>query len=525
MKMVKINKKLFLLSVLFCSLIFSMTVHPSFFSLHIITNSSEMLDDDELINGNFEDESHFPGWDLKYIDPGYVNLYNASSVRSFSGSYSYYMYGEANNPNGRGARNEVSQNLSISNPLNTNLTGHIFVEQCDSANTYASWVGIYLEFYNSSYLSLGRIYYQFASDNQGSDFQNEINLYNQLGTWLDLNRNVTNDFETLIGSNFDEIIQLEIVMNIVASDGTQAGNRGYAEAYFDDLSLNLDTIVVNGDFEDLLMPIGWDLTYIDYGASNIYNISTIRSYNGPTSLYLFGQAQNPGPRGARNEVSQRIFLSDFSYIVLIGAVYVEQCDSANTYTSWAGIIIEFFDNNRTNLGIIYYQFAMDNQFTEFMHEINLYNQLGEWLEFNRNIAEDYNDLIGTNSDDVVELKLSMYTITSDGTQAGNTGYTEAYFDNFLLYQIGLSTTLETTTETVTDTTTETIVETTTEIYSSVYTTTEVTTITLDPSTKTVTTTKVVTTTISQVTTTTSALSIAIIMISILSIVTYRAKKK
>jgi hypothetical protein len=118
-------------------------------------------------------------------------------------------------------------------------------------------------------------------------------------------------------------------------------------------------------------------------------------------------------------------------------------------------------------------------------------------------------LIGSDPSDVVELKLNMYILARDGSNIGYNGYSEVYYDNFLIYPIGVSTSTETTTEIITDTSIITDFATITNSEIITTTTTE-----FDNTTSIVTSTA-----------TTPAWSFTIILISIVSIVVfYRSRR-
>ncbi|MFX1286051.1 MAG: NosD domain-containing protein [Promethearchaeota archaeon] len=386
-----------------------------------------------IANGDFESGATF-GWGLKYLKAGETNQYEVSTNNPHTGTYSYYMYAVAYNPTYRGCYIEFGQNITVNAISKFNLTGYVYVDQCSSANTYPSWVGIYIVFYNNTQNELGRVYYQFASDHQYTEFDHEINLYNQLDTWLKFDRNITQDFVDEIGGDISEVSQIELVFDTHASDGDQSGDRGYCEAYFDDWNLERHPVantIANGDFESGTT-LGWGLKYLKAGETNQYEVSTNNPHTGTYSYYMYAVAYNPTYRGCYIEFGQNITVNAISKFNLTGYVYVDQCSSANTYPSWVGIYIVFYNNTQNELGRVYYQFASDHQYTEFDHEINLYNQLDTWLKFDRNITQDFVDEIGGDISEVSQIELVFDTHASDGDQSGDRGYCEAYFDDWSL---------------------------------------------------------------------------------------------
>ena len=389
-------------------------------------------DSDSIVNGYFESGTS-DGWDLKFLKAGEANIYEVSSDNPHSGTYSYYMYAEAYNPDSRGCYIEIGQNITLNAISTFNLTGYVYVDQCSSANTYRSWVGVYIAFYNSNQNELGRVYYQFASNHQYDEFDHEINLYNQSDTWLKFDRNIAQDFINEIGGDIGAVTQIELVFYLHASDGNQAGNRGYCEAYFDDWSLERHPVsIVNGDFESGTAD-SWDLKLLDDSVEYYYEVRDTKPYTGSFSYYLYGKAVNTigGPRGCKIEIGQNITLSSTIDFNLTGNVYVDQCSSVH-YASWAGVYVAFYNSTQDELGRVYYQFAEYNKPWDFDHEIKLYNQLDTWLEFDRNIAQDFINEIGSELSEVIQIELVFHIIASDGTQAGNTGYCEAYFDDWII---------------------------------------------------------------------------------------------
>ena len=173
-------------------------------------------------------------------------------------SLNLYARGE-NNVNGRGGDLAVAQNISLSQPLaEYNLTGYVYVNQCVSVD-YENWAGVVISFFNSSLTELGRIYYQFADYGTSGDlYPNEIYLYNQIDTWLKFNRNVAQDYIDEFSDDPGVITQIEIAFFIRVADGTNVGNEGFCEAYYDDWYFDAKNyplrLVRNEDFASLGFP-------------------------------------------------------------------------------------------------------------------------------------------------------------------------------------------------------------------------------------------------------------------------------
>ena len=163
-------------------------------------------------------------------------IYEVNGELPNTGYSSLHLYARGENAvNGRGGDLVVAQNISLSQPLQEyNLTGYVYVNQCVSVS-YENWAGVVISFFDSSMYELGRIYYQFADYGTSGDlYSNEIYLYNQLNTWLKFNRNLSQDYIDEFSGDPDDITQIEISFLIRVADGTNVGNEGFCEAYYDD---------------------------------------------------------------------------------------------------------------------------------------------------------------------------------------------------------------------------------------------------------------------------------------------------
>ncbi len=203
-------------------------------------------------------------------------------------------------------------------------------------------------------------------------------------------------------------------------------------------STEIECQVNNENFETGDMT-GWSynprIMNDDYIYESSYGVNDDLPNTGYYSLYLYTHARNQmsGPRGGDLSVGRNISYSeDLGKYNLTGFVYVNRCYSVS-YDNWAGVVISYFDDSLVELGRIYYQFAEYGVTGEIApNEINLYDQRGEWLKFNRNITRDYVDEFASDPDLIYQFELAFYVRTADGTQVDDEGYCDAYFDNWYI---------------------------------------------------------------------------------------------
>ncbi|MFX1283053.1 MAG: LVIVD repeat-containing protein [Promethearchaeota archaeon] len=124
------------------------------------------------------------------------------------------------------------------------------------------------------------------------------------------------------------------------------------------------------------------------------------------------------------------------HLNLSGYVYVNQvlCDAINQYGSWAGIFVEFYSQSFSSIARIYYEFAASGQDSDFNwpYKIKVYNQTGNWLNFNRDVFQDYIDQHGGNPYEVEQIGIVFCVFARDGGDFGDRGVSEAYFDDWTL---------------------------------------------------------------------------------------------
>ncbi|MFW9993337.1 MAG: hypothetical protein ACFFD4_14935 [Candidatus Odinarchaeota archaeon] len=115
---------------------------------------------------------------------------------------------------------------------------------------------------------------------------------------------------------------------------------------------------------------------------------------------------------------------------LTGYVYVSQCSSSSS-GSRAGIFVNFYNSTFSKLGRVSYEFAATKDL-DVDHNIVVYNQLGTWLTFKRDVFQDYKDEFNGNPYDVAQLEIGFCVLADDGPNVGDSGYCEAYFDDWNL---------------------------------------------------------------------------------------------
>ncbi|MFX1283146.1 MAG: hypothetical protein ACFFB5_05800 [Promethearchaeota archaeon] len=191
-------------------------------------------------NGDFESGTN-DSWTANLTRPTIAYSYGVKDTYPHAGTYSYHIYGFSDSRTGelRGFILEVSQNITLTNPPDFNISGYMYVNQCYSAE-YGAWACIFIKYYNNENNILGRINYRFASVYEDRILPwvsgSVIPLYNKLKTWLEFNRNISYDFINIIGGDPQEVTQIELGFFVYAADGSQsgAGDIGYCEVYFDD---------------------------------------------------------------------------------------------------------------------------------------------------------------------------------------------------------------------------------------------------------------------------------------------------
>ncbi|MFX1516139.1 MAG: right-handed parallel beta-helix repeat-containing protein [Promethearchaeota archaeon] len=387
---------------------------------------------DSIINGDFESGTT-AGWGLKYLKAGETNQYEVSIIDPYGGAYSYYMYAVASNPTYPRCVIEIGQNITVNEISKFNLTGNVKVYQCTSNAPSSSWAGIYVVFYNSAQDELGRIYYRFAENQEWEAHEYEIELYNQLYSWLEFNRNIAQDFVNEIGGDSGEVTQIELVFKVLASDEDQSGGWGYCEAFFDDWSLEYQQVntIANGGFESGTS-FGWGLKNFKEGEETRYGVLVDNPYSGSFYYSMDVSALNPTYRRGVIEIGQNITVDLITGFNLTGNVKVYECTCNAPFSSWAGIYVIFYNRIQDELGRIYYRFAENREWEAHEYEIELYNQLDSWLEFNRNIAQDFVNEIGGDSSEVTQIELVFKVLASDGESSGDRGRCWASFDNWRL---------------------------------------------------------------------------------------------
>ena len=219
---------------------------------------------EQIQNGNFETGT-IAGWvssDRITTDVDGITevSYEVNGELPNTGYSSLHLYARGENAvNGRGGDLAVAQNISLSQPpTEYNLTGYVHVNQCVSVH-YENWAGVVISFFDGSLSELGRIYYQFADYGTSGDlYSNEINLYNQLDTWLRFNRNISQDYIDEFSGDPYDITQIELAFFVRVADGTNVGDEGFCEAYYDDWYFDAKNyplrLVRNEDFAALGFP-------------------------------------------------------------------------------------------------------------------------------------------------------------------------------------------------------------------------------------------------------------------------------
>lgn len=178
--------------------------------------------------------------------------YGISSITSHSGQYSYHEYIKSLNnitDHGRNGYLGLIRETAISTPLNSlYLDAWVKPIVLTSAN-YGATVGIIVAFqnvsgyWNSIYYTMAFLYYNNPVCYYDNGFfcpSTTITVNNTVGQWMHLRRELKTDFESsnLNLGPWSNIKAIKVIPAVAAADGTQAGESGSAEAYFDDISLS-----------------------------------------------------------------------------------------------------------------------------------------------------------------------------------------------------------------------------------------------------------------------------------------------
>jgi hypothetical protein len=209
----------------------------------------------------FEDD--FEAYTLTETDPDdwslYYNYgisgteqvsYGVDNTRAQSPTKSYYMYFKSENNIVFARNGQMNLIHALSNiRFELGLTASVYIETLTSSQ-YGAGAGFLIHFvreddsnkaifYRMGYITQDVLpNYYTGSSWVASDVK--INIANTTGSWITLsNRNLKTDYENQSWGEWDNLKEINLILIVYAGDGPTQLNTGIAEAFFDDITVDV----------------------------------------------------------------------------------------------------------------------------------------------------------------------------------------------------------------------------------------------------------------------------------------------